>query len=135
MGRNYREFLKGGPQVVLHWVKKLYFVYLLQAEERNFFTPILTTWEEPFRGTLYSDRDGACEPNLNLTKYRRMLLCIGRVHILNVRVLTSSPDSGGGNSGGGRRHGNKFVRTKNIANEFGITAFMLCCRKKYRTIV
>ena len=35
--QEYRESLKGGPQVVLNRVKKLRCVYLLQAGERNFF--------------------------------------------------------------------------------------------------
>ena len=34
-------------------MKKLRFIYLLQAGERNFAPQILTTWEEPFRGSLY----------------------------------------------------------------------------------
>ena len=37
--REYREPLKGSSQVLLNWVKKLCFVYLLQAGEHNFFTP------------------------------------------------------------------------------------------------
>ena len=40
MQQNYREPLKNASQVVWNWVKKLCFVYhLLQARERNFFTP------------------------------------------------------------------------------------------------
>ena len=34
----YRESPKGGPQVVWNMVKKLRFVYLLRAGERNSFT-------------------------------------------------------------------------------------------------
>ena len=36
--REYRDALKGGPQVVWSWVAMLRFVYLVQAGERNFFT-------------------------------------------------------------------------------------------------
>ena len=32
----YRDALKGGPQVVRNWLGKLCFVYRLQAAERNF---------------------------------------------------------------------------------------------------
>ena len=34
----YRESLKNASQVVWNWVKKLHFVYLLQAGKHNFFT-------------------------------------------------------------------------------------------------
>ena len=44
---NYREPLKGCSQVVWNWVKKLRFVYLLQAGECNSSSHILKTWEEP----------------------------------------------------------------------------------------
>ena len=37
--RLYRAALKGSSQVLWNWVKKLCFVCLLQAGERNFFTP------------------------------------------------------------------------------------------------
>ena len=50
----YREPLKYPSQVVWSWLINLSFVYLLQAEKRNFFTPFHTTWEGFFRSSLYS---------------------------------------------------------------------------------
>ena len=50
----YRAALKEPSQVVYNWVKKLRFVYLLQAGERNFSAQIHTTWEEPFSAALYT---------------------------------------------------------------------------------
>ena len=53
----FREPLKGSSQVL--WLGKgLRFVYLLHAGRRTqiFSSHILTTWEEPFRGSLCTDR-------------------------------------------------------------------------------
>ena len=51
----FREPLKGSSQVSWNWEKGwVLFTYCMQAGERKFFR--LTTWEEPFKGSLCTDR-------------------------------------------------------------------------------
>ena len=51
--RKYRAALKGSSQVVCNWMKKLCFVYLLQAGKRNFSPHIYTTWDGYFSAGLH----------------------------------------------------------------------------------